>query len=542
HLLEELFGNPALISRRPYRETLSGFLRDPDTSPEPLRRLAARDSAKASMVFAKLLNRKRGFSWDTDGEQLLRRYKPRYFDGTLLPRTVPLSKLLFGRTPTQPLRNPHPAHLLAARDSHTMIDGGTEGSAAGRTPAVTITFWPLPITHGQELHFVHRDEGEVQMRRRRLMFAAALGAGAVLLAAMGAGAPAPAASAAAAGGLFPQAINVRQIPGVITATPDASTACVLPDGTAVSWFHCYTPQRIRAAYGVDSVAAISVGGSTVPNYGQGQTIVLVDAYGSPTATADLRHFHDTFFPALPAPDFQQLFPQGNPQFSNTCASNGLSGPCAAANWSGEATLDIEWAYAIAPLAHIVLLAVPPAETLGVQGFPNLFNAISGEIDATPPGTLFSMSLAATEQAFGGAAAVQTAMFDQVFKAGLAKHDNFFAASGDFGSLGISKVHKESGSYPNPAVWWPASSPYVVSVGGTQLQDGWTWNPSSNEAFTSTGAFNPAYWAFTNSGHSQAVWNESFAPIGTGGGASLIYPRPSWQQGVGPGFGDHRLVP
>ncbi len=380
------------------------------------------------------------------------------------------------------------------------------------------------------------------MRRRRLMFAEALGAGAVLLAAMGAGAPAPAASAAAAGGLSPQAINVRQIPGVITATPDASTACVLPDRTAVSWFHCYTPQQIRAAYGVDSVAAISVGGSTVPNYGQGQTIVLVDAYGSPTATADLRHFHDTFFPALPAPDFQQLFPQGNPQFSNTCASNGLSGPCAAANWSGEATLDIEWAYAIAPLAHIVLLAVPPAETLGVQGFPNLFNAISGEIDATPPGTLFSMSLAATEQAFGGAAAVQTAMFDQVFKAGLAKHDNFFAASGDFGSLGISKVHKESGSYPNPAVWWPASSPYVVSVGGTQLQDGWTWNPSSNEAFTSTGAFNPAYWAFTNSGHSQAVWNESFAPIGTGGGASLIYPRPSWQQGVGPGFGDHRLVP
>jgi hypothetical protein len=51
-----------------------------------------------------------------------------------------------------------------------------------------------------------------------------------------------------------------------------------------------------------------------------------------------------------------------------------------------------------------------------------------------------MSLAATEQAFGGAAAVQTARFDQVFQAGLAKHDNFFAAAGDFGSLGISKQH------------------------------------------------------------------------------------------------------
>src|SRR5258708_24839292 len=68
HLLEELFSNPALISRRRYRETLSGFLRDPDTSPEPLQRLAARDPAKASAVFAGLLKRKRGFSWDAEGE------------------------------------------------------------------------------------------------------------------------------------------------------------------------------------------------------------------------------------------------------------------------------------------------------------------------------------------------------------------------------------------------------------------------------------------------------------------------------------------
>jgi hypothetical protein len=94
HLLEELFSDPALISRRRYRETLSGFLRDPDTSPEMLRRLAARDPAKASRVFAKLLKRKRGFSWEADGEQLLRQSKPSYFDGTSLPRTVPLSSLL----------------------------------------------------------------------------------------------------------------------------------------------------------------------------------------------------------------------------------------------------------------------------------------------------------------------------------------------------------------------------------------------------------------------------------------------------------------
>jgi hypothetical protein len=94
HLLEELFSNPALISRRRYRERLSDFLADPDGSPEPLRRLAARDPAVASTVFARLLKRKRGFSWAADGEELLRRSKPRYFDGTVLPRTVPLSSTL----------------------------------------------------------------------------------------------------------------------------------------------------------------------------------------------------------------------------------------------------------------------------------------------------------------------------------------------------------------------------------------------------------------------------------------------------------------
>jgi hypothetical protein len=94
HLLEELFANPALIRRRRHREALSGFLRNPELSPEPLRRLAARDPAKASKVFTGLLGRKRGFSWNADGEELLRRSKPAYFDGSALPRNIPLSKPL----------------------------------------------------------------------------------------------------------------------------------------------------------------------------------------------------------------------------------------------------------------------------------------------------------------------------------------------------------------------------------------------------------------------------------------------------------------
>jgi hypothetical protein len=93
-LLEDLFSDPKLIARRRYRETLTGYLEDPDAPPELIRRLAARDPDRASTVFTRLLRRKQGFRWETDGEELLRKHKPQYFDGTLLPRTVILPEPL----------------------------------------------------------------------------------------------------------------------------------------------------------------------------------------------------------------------------------------------------------------------------------------------------------------------------------------------------------------------------------------------------------------------------------------------------------------
>jgi subtilase family serine protease len=382
----------------------------------------------------------------------------------------------------------------------------------------------------------------MEIRKRvTAVVAAVAGISAITGAAMASSALASGTSRQGSGAASATSLAVEVPTSALSGHKQSSTvACTLPDGSTVQYFHCYTPQQIRAAYHVNTVAPLSNG---QPNYGQGQTIVLVDAYGSPTAAADLQHFHNTFFPNLPNPNFQQVFPNGNPQYHNTCKkSKGLSGPCAAASWSGEATLDIEWAYSIAPEAHLILVGVPPAETLGVQGFPNLFKAISGLIKSEPPGTLFSMSFASAEQNFGGAAKTQTARFDKVFQQGLAKHDNFFAAAGDWGTYNFSKQHKETTRFPYPTVEWPASSPYVVGVGGTQLQRGWTWDPTSNDAFNPDGSFNPAYWNWTNGGNSQAVWNESWADIATGGGASAVYPRPSWQSGVDPAYGNHRLVP
>jgi subtilase family serine protease len=331
--------------------------------------------------------------------------------------------------------------------------------------------------------------------------------------------------------------NTIQAPEAPAHAASGSDACTAPSpdpsGTVktYAYYHCYTAQDIRAAYGVDSVE----------NMGAGQTIVLMDSYGSPTAAEDLQHFHDTFFPNLPDPDFDAVYPNGYQPFKNI--GNGWSGSSGAAGWSGEATLDIEWSYAIAPLAHIVLVGVPPAETYGVQGLPNLFKALQWVIDTYPAGTVISQSFGLAEQTFNGAAPVKLSDFDTVYQAAAEKGDTVLASSGDNGTTGTKKAKKGALSYTVPTAGWPASSPWVTAVGGTQLQYGWTWNPTSDVPFLPDGSNNPAYFAFTSGGNTEAVWNESWLPAATGGNASAYYSRPSFQDGVGSVIGsDNRGDP
>ncbi len=318
---------------------------------------------------------------------------------------------------------------------------------------------------------------------------------------------------ATAAELTPLAVEAPESPVVPNATP----ACTSPAPVHTSgFFHCYTPAEIAAAYGVDKLHAAGL-------MGQGQTIVLVDSYGDPTAAQDLQFFHDTFFPSLPNPNFTQWTPLGDPAANYTCTrSNGISGPCSAANWSVEATLDVQWAYATAPLAHIVLLATPPAETLGVQGLPNLFKAIQLAIDAYPPGTVFSQSFGLAEETFGGAALTQMQGFDQTYQYGIDKGDTFLASSGDEGNGGAAKQHKESTVLSTTAVGFPAVSPLVTAVGGTQLMLGWRLAPTST---------NPLNFV-ASAANSEALWNECFIFGGgncvTGGGTSSFFSAPSWQ--------------
>jgi hypothetical protein len=91
--VEEAFANPDLLRRRPWREQTLSYLQEDRLEPMVLRRLAARDPDKASVVFRRLLKRPR-FDWKRDCEGLLREVKPGYFDRPPRPRVSPLSERL----------------------------------------------------------------------------------------------------------------------------------------------------------------------------------------------------------------------------------------------------------------------------------------------------------------------------------------------------------------------------------------------------------------------------------------------------------------
>jgi subtilase family serine protease len=305
------------------------------------------------------------------------------------------------------------------------------------------------------------------------------------------------------------AAQLKFVPLIVLAPDDNQTpaagpfACVDPDGNPRSTvFHCYTASDIYAAYGVDALHAEGTSG-------KGQTIVIVDSYGSPTVQQDLDRFSDTF--GLPRTTVQIINPDGTPPFNNSV--NGI-----ALNWAFETSLDVQWAHAIAPNAHIVLVEAIPAETEGVQGFPSIFKGEQMAVNQFA-GAVLSQSFAVTEQSFHSAANVQVAKFDQVYQQARANHVTVLGSSGDSGTANIDKQGRV---FPFPTVNWPSSDPLITSAGGTWLQFGWTWNPSS-----------PTDLSFltTPGSRTEAVWNEPYIQAATGGGRSVLFPTPGFQSSI-----------
>src|ERR1700733_7688031 len=125
--------------------------------------------------------------------------------------------------------------------------------------------------------------------------------------------------------------------------PSAGTGTAAPSAGVPS--SRLTPLQIRAAYDLQPLYEQGI-------TGKGETIVIVDPFGSPTIVADLRHFDAVF--GLPAPpSFRVIQPAGEvPAFRQTYNQ---------VDSAVETTLDVEWAHTVAPGAGILLVETPTAE-------------------------------------------------------------------------------------------------------------------------------------------------------------------------------------
>jgi subtilase family serine protease len=179
---------------------------------------------------------------------------------------------------------------------------------------------------------------------------------------------------------------------------------------------------------------------------------------------------------------------------------------------------------MAPGANIILVATTGAETLGVQGFPNMMKAEKYLIDNDKV-QVISQSFGSAEEAFGSTASLEN--LRDAFKAAADKGVSVFASSGDGGTANGTKapVAKGGNLIPFPTVIWPSSDPLVTSVGGTYLCTKPTaaaTDPRTPYFVLGVGAkcgsntFNP--------GHNLAEVAWTFS----GGGFSHVFSRPSYE--------------
>jgi subtilase family serine protease len=296
----------------------------------------------------------------------------------------------------------------------------------------------------------------------------------------------------------PSVTNYRNVRGVRKAPGQAGSAPTDAECRAAYQQPCYSPQEMQAGYGLSTLLADGINGT-------GQTIVIVDSYGSPTIEADLKQF-DADYGLQDPPSFRVLTPLGPvPTFDPT--SNDMVG------WAFETTLDVEWAHAMAPGANIVLLESPVSETEGVTGMPQMLALETYALDHKL-GSVISQSWGATENTLFDSAAGKQLLgsFEALYTRAREQHVTVFASAGDNGSAN-QEVDGVT-FYSSPTVIYPASSPNVTAVGGTTL----TLDTSGN-------------W------QSEVVWNDEDGA--GGGGVSQYFAQPSWQALL-PGS-DQRIV-
>jgi subtilase family serine protease len=168
-------------------------------------------------------------------------------------------------------------------------------------------------------------------------------------------------------------------------------------------------------------------------------------------------------------------------------------------WAIEATLDVQYAHAIAPGAKIVVAATSVDETQGETGFPELMNAEKSLIDQGV-GDVISQSFGTMEPDFADPSQILGLRY--AYKDAAAHHVSVLAPDSDNGATGIAL----DGSFP------------LIADDGTRLAPDVVANDNV------LGVPSDVY------------------PIVGGGGESTVFARPSWQDGLSVISGNHRAQP
>ncbi len=188
--------------------------------------------------------------------------------------------------------------------------------------------------------------------------------------------------------------------------------------------------------------------------------------------------------------------------------------------TGEDRLDAEAIHSMAPFAKILFVHPPVPETIGMQGWPEVAQAIKMIADQHVADVI-TVSLGDGENDFisdptNPTASQQAAIhsLDPAFLDAAAQNVPVLFSSGDCGPTDPTVLNDTGQCTPTIGVTsgHPVDSPWITAVGGTI--------PNAGLATTAGRTAPDALWIARND-HSDAE----------GAGVSTVYAKPSWQQAI-----------
>jgi subtilase family serine protease len=272
--------------------------------------------------------------------------------------------------------------------------------------------------------------------------------------------------------------------------------------------------------------------------GAGQKIAVIGQ--TLISTSDLDTFRsNSSLPATSASNFQQILVPG------TGTATHCSGD------EGEADLDLEWSEGVAKNATIVYVyAGLGTGTTCSNRTSNVFDALQYAITHSPVvAPIISISYGNCEANLGKSFILTLQQWAQEANA---QGQTISGPSGDQGAADCESATATTATH-GLAVDVPASIPEVTGVGGSEFTGDSSQCPN-NSCPASGSPADPPYWNGSSSLTSGAsaltyipemTWNDTSGGStlsATGGGASGIFGKPSWQSGSGVPADGKRDVP